>query len=167
MKQCVCMCICLCECSLCIWMNWLIFCVPLFMYACVCMYMCGWVHEHVHVYMSVVFVCANLNGSYVFHVLQRLPFTTGFIASMAATIYVSMVMHSYILSVAFSGIQVCSTLSLPSLLFILYAQLMCKWMIWQVFALLYYVVSYFPGGSSGMKFLSSMVTSSILKCFGR
>ena len=67
--------------------------------------------------MSVLYVCANLNGSYVFHVLQRLPFTAGFIASMAATIYVSMVMHSYILSVAFSGIQVCSTPSLPSLLF--------------------------------------------------
>lgn len=72
---------------------------------------------------------------------ERLPFTAGFVTSMVATIYVSMGLHSYILSVAFSGIQ--------------------------VFALLYYVLSYFPGGAAGMRFLSSMVTSSVLKCFGR
>ncbi|KAH9312798.1 hypothetical protein KI387_027833, partial [Taxus chinensis] len=36
---------------------------------------------------------------------ERLPFTLGFIGSMAATIYVSMVLHSYIMSVLFSGIQ--------------------------------------------------------------
>ncbi|KAH7295106.1 hypothetical protein KP509_27G032600 [Ceratopteris richardii] len=72
---------------------------------------------------------------------ERLPFTAGFVASMAATIYVSMVLHSYLLSVVFSGVQ--------------------------VFALLYYVISYFPGGSAGMRFLSSMVTSSVMKCFGR
>lgn len=72
---------------------------------------------------------------------ERLPFTAGFVASMVATIYVSMVLHSYLLSVLFSGVQ--------------------------VFALLYYVISYFPGGSAGMRFLSSMVTSSVLKCFGR
>ena len=37
---------------------------------------------------------------------QRLPFTVGFVGSMVATIYVSMVMHSYILSVFFSVLQV-------------------------------------------------------------
>ncbi|PIA58340.1 hypothetical protein AQUCO_00500338v1 [Aquilegia coerulea] len=72
---------------------------------------------------------------------ERLPFTLGFFGSMIGTIYVSMVLHSYILSVLFSVLQ--------------------------VLALSYYAISYFPGGSSGMKFLSSALTSSILKCFGR
>jgi len=72
---------------------------------------------------------------------QRLPFTVGFVGSMVATIYVSMVMHSYILSVFFSVLQ--------------------------VLALAYYAISYFPGGSAGMKFLSSTLVSSVLRCFGR
>ncbi|KAF8409781.1 hypothetical protein HHK36_005860 [Tetracentron sinense] len=72
---------------------------------------------------------------------ERLPFTLGFIGSMVGTIYVSMVLHSYLLSVLFSVLQ--------------------------VLALSYYALSYFPGGSAGMKFLSSTLTSSILKCFGR
>lgn len=72
---------------------------------------------------------------------ERLPFTLGFIGSMMGTIYVSMVLHSYILSVF------CSVL--------------------QVLALAYYAISYFPGGSTGLKFISSSLTSSLLKCFGR
>ncbi|KAI9115664.1 hypothetical protein K1719_013333 [Acacia pycnantha] len=72
---------------------------------------------------------------------ERLPFTLGFIGTIVGTIYVSMVLHSYILSVVFSVLQ--------------------------VLALGYYVLSYFPGGSAGMKFLTSAFTSSILKCFGR
>ncbi|TYH75099.1 hypothetical protein ES332_D05G449800v1 [Gossypium tomentosum] len=36
---------------------------------------------------------------------ERLPFTLGFIGSMVGTIYVSMVLHSYILSVLFSVLQ--------------------------------------------------------------
>lgn len=72
---------------------------------------------------------------------ERLPFTLGFVGSMVGTIYVSMVVHSYILSVLFSVLQ--------------------------VLALSYYAISYFPGGSSGLKFLSSTLTSSVLKCFGR
>lgn len=72
---------------------------------------------------------------------ERLPLTIGFFTSMAATIYVSMVLRSYLLSVIFSGVQ--------------------------VVALLYYVVSYFPGGSAGMKFLLSRITSSVMKCFGQ
>ncbi|XP_031093083.1 protein transport protein SFT2-like [Ipomoea triloba] len=72
---------------------------------------------------------------------ERLPFTACFIGSMGGTIYVSMVLHSYILCVLFSVLQVLS--------------------------LSYYAISYFPGGSSGMKFLSSTLTSSILRCFGR
>ncbi|XP_047976569.1 protein transport protein SFT2-like [Salvia hispanica] len=72
---------------------------------------------------------------------ERLPFTLGFIGSMMGTIYVSMVLHSYILSVLFSVIQ--------------------------VMALAYYGISYFPGGSAGLKFLSSSLMSTIMKCFGR
>ncbi|KAL8131811.1 protein transport protein sft2-like [Apium graveolens] len=72
---------------------------------------------------------------------ERLPFTLGFIGSMIGTIYVSMVLHSYILSVFFSVLQ--------------------------VLALAYYAISYFPGGSAGLKFLSSSLFSSVLKCFGR
>ncbi|XP_012462419.1 protein transport protein SFT2 [Gossypium raimondii] len=72
---------------------------------------------------------------------ERLPFTIGFIGSMVGTMYVSMVLHSYILSVLFSVVQ--------------------------VLALAYYAVSYFPGGSAGLKFLTSALTSSVLRCFGR
>ncbi|XP_061337635.1 protein transport protein SFT2-like [Gastrolobium bilobum] len=72
---------------------------------------------------------------------ERLPFTLGFICSMFGTIYVSMVRHSYILSVVFSVVQVLS--------------------------LGYYCISYFPGGSAGMRFLTSSLTSKIMKCFGR
>ncbi|KAL6562486.1 hypothetical protein OROGR_003493 [Orobanche gracilis] len=72
---------------------------------------------------------------------ERLPFTLGFIGSMVGTIYVSMVLHSYVLSVLFSVLQ--------------------------VMVLAYYAISYFPGGSAGLKFISSSLTSSILKCFGR
>ncbi|KAB5527761.1 hypothetical protein DKX38_021608 [Salix brachista] len=72
---------------------------------------------------------------------ERLPFTLGFISTMVGTVYVSMVLHSYILSVLFSVLQ--------------------------VLALSYYAISYFPGGSTGLKFLSSTLTSSILGCFGR
>ena len=39
--------------------------------------------------------------------LQRLPFSVGFIGCMVGTIYVSMVLHSYFLSVIFSVLQVC------------------------------------------------------------
>ncbi|XP_034922287.1 protein transport protein sft2 [Populus alba] len=72
---------------------------------------------------------------------ERLPFTLGFISTMVGTVYVSMVLHSYILSVLFSVLQ--------------------------VLALSYYAISYFPGGSTGLKFLSSTFTASILRCFGR
>ncbi|PWA79859.1 vesicle transport protein, Got1/SFT2-like protein [Artemisia annua] len=72
---------------------------------------------------------------------ERLPITLGFIGSMLGTIYVSMVLHSYVLSVLFSILQVVS--------------------------LSYYAISYFPGGSAGVKFFTSALTSSIMGCFGR
>ncbi|KAK3130797.1 hypothetical protein QOZ80_6BG0498180 [Eleusine coracana subsp. coracana] len=96
--------------------------------------------------------CAFIIGSFFalkgpknqfYHMIskERLPFTMGFVSSMVATIYVSMVLHSYLLSVFFSVLQ--------------------------VLALAYYAISYFPGGSAGMKFLSSALVSSVLRCFGR
>ncbi|THG10250.1 hypothetical protein TEA_003652 [Camellia sinensis var. sinensis] len=91
------------------------------------------------IYVSMVLHSYIL--SVLFSVLQRLPFTLGFVGTMVGTIYVSMVLHSYILSVLFSVLQ--------------------------VLALAYYAVSYFPGGSVGMKFMLSGITSSIMKCFGR
>ncbi|KAL2944997.1 Protein transport protein SFT2 [Bienertia sinuspersici] len=72
---------------------------------------------------------------------ERLPFSLAILGCMFGTIYVSMVLHSYILSVLFSVLQ--------------------------VFALTYYAISYFPGGSAGMKFLTSAVTSSVTRLFGR
>lgn len=72
---------------------------------------------------------------------ERLPLTLGFIGCMGGTIYVSMVLHSYVLSVLFSVLQ--------------------------VVALAYYAISYFPGGSAGMRFLTSALTSSVMRCFGR
>ncbi|XP_062233914.1 uncharacterized protein LOC133931117 [Phragmites australis] len=96
--------------------------------------------------------CAFIIGSFfalkgpknqLYHMISkaRLPFTLGFVGSMVATIYVSMVLRSYILSVFFSMLQ--------------------------VLTLAYYAISYFPGGSAGMKFLSSALVSSVLRCFGR
>ncbi|KAK4341940.1 hypothetical protein RND71_037756 [Anisodus tanguticus] len=73
--------------------------------------------------------------------MERLPFTLGFMGSMIGTLYVSMALHSYILSVLFSVLQ--------------------------VLALAYYAISYFPGGFAGLKFLSSSMISSVMKCFGR
>ncbi|KZV20935.1 hypothetical protein F511_08849 [Dorcoceras hygrometricum] len=70
---------------------------------------------------------------------ERVSFTLGFVSSMVATVYASMVLHSYVLSGLFSVLQ--------------------------VIALSYYVISYFPGGSAGLKFLSSTLASSVLRCF--
>lgn len=67
---------------------------------------------------------------------ERLASTVALIGSMGATLYVSLVLHSYVLAV------VCCVA--------------------QVLALLYYVISYFPGGSSGMKFISGMVMSKVV-----
>ncbi|XP_061946102.1 uncharacterized protein LOC133669810 [Populus nigra] len=84
----------------------------------------------------------TVSGTFNVQVLkERLPFTLGFIGSMVGTLYVSMVWHSYVLSVLFSVIQ--------------------------VLALVYYAISYFPGGSAGLKFLSSSLASSVMRLFGR
>lgn len=62
---------------------------------------------------------------------ERLPFTAGYLSSMFLTIYAAMVMHSYLFSLLGCAAQVA--------------------------ALVYYVLSYFPGGASGAQFIFSMV----------
>ena len=68
-------------------------------------------------FVNCVFWDHNLVSINVFNVnffvhIQRWAFTAGFIGSMAATIYVSVVLHSYILSVVFAVVQVCICTSL-------------------------------------------------------
>lgn len=71
---------------------------------------------------------------------ERLPFTTVYIGSMMGTVYAALIMNSYILSIVFSAVQ--------------------------VIALLYYVLSYFPGGAAGVQFMLSMAGRTILSCVG-
>eukprot|EP00898_Chlorokybus_atmophyticus_P007309 jgi/Chlat1/757/Chrsp104S01231 len=72
---------------------------------------------------------------------ERLPFSAAYLASMFMTLYGAMVAHSYVLSVAFSAIQ--------------------------VLALLYYVLSYFPGGAAGARMLTSVIYSVTSQLFSR
>ncbi|KAG9307329.1 hypothetical protein G9A89_017157 [Geosiphon pyriformis] len=58
--------------------------------------------------------------------MQRLPFTFAYLGSMIATLYFAVGLHSYILTIIFSIIQ--------------------------VLALIWYVVSYFPGGVGTLQF---------------
>jgi hypothetical protein len=44
---------------------------------------------------------------------------------------------------------------------------MTFWLYLQILSLGYYAISYFPGGSAGMRFLTSALTSRIMACFGR
>jgi hypothetical protein len=60
---------------------------------------------------------------------DRLPFTAAYVASLIATLYASLVMHSYLMSL-----------------------LSC---VAQIGALLYYLLSFFPGGTSGLSTVSS------------
>jgi hypothetical protein len=59
-------------------------------------------------------------------IFQRLPFTLVFLGSMIGTIYVSMVLHSYFLSVIFSVVQV----TIPCILKIV----ICSFSLWRVFS---------------------------------
>ena len=64
---------------------------------------------------------------------ERLPFTAAYFASLLATLYSSLAMHSYLFSL-----------------------LSC---VAQIGALLYYLLSFFPGGHSGLSALSSGAAS--------
>lgn len=69
---------------------------------------------------------------------ERLPFTIAYVGSMGGTLYAAMAMHSYVLSI------ICCAA--------------------QVVALLYYILSYFPGGTAGMKFVMMMMYQAGAQC---
>ena len=58
---------------------------------------------------------------------------------MGATLYAALGMHSYILTVVFCGAQ--------------------------MVALLYYTLSYFPGGVHGLKYVLYSFQSAMMRCF--
>mmetsp|Transcript_11328 Transcript_11328/g.19822 ORF Transcript_11328/g.19822 Transcript_11328/m.19822 type:complete len:243 (-) Transcript_11328:214-942(-) len=72
---------------------------------------------------------------------ERLPFSAAYLGSIAATLYCALVMKSYLLSLLCSGLQVVT--------------------------LLYYLMSYFPGGTEGLKFMLQMFANAMMSCFGK
>ncbi|GFR48498.1 hypothetical protein Agub_g10397, partial [Astrephomene gubernaculifera] len=69
---------------------------------------------------------------------ERLPYTLSYVGSVAATLYAALVMRSYLLSLLCSGLQ--------------------------VVALLYYLLSYFPGGANGVKFMLGLFYQAATRC---
>jgi hypothetical protein len=67
--------------------------------------------------------------------MERLPFSASYLTSLVGTLYCSLVMGSYLLTLIFSLIQ--------------------------VVALAYFLVSYIPGGTSALTFMGSMVGSGL------
>lgn len=70
---------------------------------------------------------------------ERLPMSAAYVASIVATLYSALVLHSYIACILCSGLQ--------------------------VVAMLFYILSYFPGGASGVKFVLSMLANAVMSCF--
>ncbi|KXZ42015.1 hypothetical protein GPECTOR_222g483 [Gonium pectorale] len=70
---------------------------------------------------------------------DRLPYSLGYIGSVVATLYAALIMRSYLLSLLCSGLQ--------------------------VVALMYYLMSYFPGGASGVKFMLGLFYQAAMRCF--
>ena len=73
--------------------------------------------------------------------MDRLPFSGSYVVSLVGTLYSSLVMGSYLLTLIFSIIQ--------------------------VVALLYFLVSYIPGGVSALTFIGSMMGSGLKSLFVR
>lgn len=71
---------------------------------------------------------------------ERLPFTAGYLGSVLLTLYASIFLKSYLLSLGASGLQ--------------------------VVALLYYLTSYYPGGTESVRWFLSMFYSAATRCFG-
>lgn len=69
--------------------------------------------------------------------LGRLPFTAAYFGSMFATIYVAMFMKSTVLTAIFAVVQ--------------------------VLTLVWYLVSYIPGGTTGLKFFTKLFSSAVTK----
>lgn len=70
---------------------------------------------------------------------ERLPFTCSYVFSIIATVYASLIVHSYFLSVIFSFVQ--------------------------VVCLSYYMVSYLPGGTAGLSTLLTLMSSVVKTTF--
>ena len=115
----------------------------------------------------------------------------GYVGSMGATLYAALVMHSYIMSLICCAVQVyvradlqdiaadsllttcaafcalppCALLS-HQVLFEQNLRLACIALPWrlQVVALLYYALSYFPGGSAGVRFVLNLLISGFWQC---
>jgi len=73
--------------------------------------------------------------------MERLPFSGSYVISLVGTLYSSLVMGSYLLTLIFSVIQ--------------------------VVALLYFLVSYIPGGVSALTFMGSMMGSGLKSLVSR
>lgn len=71
--------------------------------------------------------------------VSRLPFSLCYGLSLVGTLYCSLVMNSYVLTLVFSIVQ--------------------------VVALCYFLVSYIPGGTSALSFVGTMVGSSVKSVF--
>ncbi|RMX38099.1 hypothetical protein pdam_00003125 [Pocillopora damicornis] len=69
--------------------------------------------------------------------LERLPFTAAYFGSMFATLYMAMIVKSTLLT------AVCALV--------------------QILALVWYFVSYIPGGTTGMKFFTKLFSSAVTK----
>jgi len=73
--------------------------------------------------------------------MERLPFSGSYVISLVGTLYSSLVMGSYLLTLIFSVVQ--------------------------VVALLYFLVSYIPGGVSALTFMGSMMGSGLKSLVSR
>ena len=71
---------------------------------------------------------------------ERLPFTAGYAGSVALTLYASIFLKSYLLSLVASGLQ--------------------------VVALAYYLTSYYPGGTDSVRWVLTTLGSGVTRCFG-
>ena len=71
---------------------------------------------------------------------ERIPFSAAYVGSIVATLWAALIMKSYLLSLLCSGLQ--------------------------MVALLYYILSYFPGGAQGVKFMLTMFANAVASCFG-
>jgi hypothetical protein len=73
--------------------------------------------------------------------LERLPFSASYGLSLIGTLYCSLVMNSYVLTLIFSAVQ--------------------------VIALLYFLVSYIPGGTGALTMLGSLLGGGVKSLFVR
>lgn len=71
---------------------------------------------------------------------ERLPFTAGYLGSIGLTLYASVALKSYLLSLLASGLQ--------------------------IVALAYYLAAFYPGGTDSVRWVLGMFGSAVTNCFG-